>query len=183
MKKLLILLLVLGITSLASATTVSLTAQGTTIVVPVNTKVFLTISSDAGTGGNLGILAFDAVITVSGTPDIISDGMDALDADYQTTYSWDPTMPCYIIGQGTSSVEIGGGNFGGNMLPIVGWVEVDYQGGTQLVSIAGGVAHGGHGDVMMNPLSFNPGVVTIIPEPMTIALLGLGGLFLLRRRK
>jgi len=27
------------------------------------------------------------------------------------------------------------------------------------------------------------GTVTVIPEPMTIALLGLGGLFLLRRRK
>jgi hypothetical protein len=177
MKKLLALLLVLGMSSLASATTVSLTDEGMTIDATPGDTVTLTISSDATPG----IVAFDAIITVTGG-DIISAAMDGGDADYGT-YGWDVGFPIYAIGVGTSSVEIGGGNFMGNVNTIIGWVDVAYEGGTQVVDIAPGVAHGGNGDTGLNPLTYSSGVVTIVPEPMTIALLGLGGLALLRRRK
>jgi hypothetical protein len=175
MKKLLVLLLVLGITSLASATTVSLTAEGTTINATPGSTVTLLISSDAATA----LVALDAIITVTGG-DVITGAVNVTDC---VGYGWDSSLSFNPSGLGTAAPEIGLGNFMGNSATSVGYVDVAYTGGTQIVSIAGGSAFGGSGDAMLGAVTFSSGVVTIVPEPMTIALLGLGGLFLLRRRK
>lgn len=59
--------------------------------------------------------------------------------------------------------------------PVAGdYMRIDGVAGDSV--IAAWVVEATGGSVLMNP-------VTLVPEPMTIALLGLGGLFLLRRRK
>lgn len=178
MKKLLIMMLVLCVTSLASATTISLTDEGTQIIANPGDTVTLMISSDAAPG----LISMNAVITVTGG-DIITAALDLGD---MAAYGWDPTLSGPPIGVPGASVEIGGGsgNFStGNTATIVGFVDVAYTGLVQVVSIAAGSTYGGSYDVTGSPPVFSQGIVEIVPEPMTIALLGLGGLFMLRRRK
>ena len=178
MKKLLIIMLVLCVTSLASATTISLTDEGTIISATPGSTVTLTISSDAAPG----LISMNAVVSVSGG-DVITAAIDLPD---MAAYGWDPTLSGPPLGVPGASVEIGAGsgNFAtGNTALIVGFVDVAYTGGTQLVSIAAGSTYGGSYDVTGSAPMFSQGVVEIVPEPMTIALLGLGGLFMLRRRK
>jgi hypothetical protein len=124
----------------------------------------------------------DAVITVTGG-DVISGALDIPD---MPTYGWDATLSAPPIGVGTASVEIGGGssNFAtGNLFAVIGFVDVAYTGLEQVVAIGPGMTFGGSYLTDGSPPIYSQGVVTIIPEPMTIALLGLGGLFMLRRRK
>ena len=178
MKKLFTLLSVLCMASLAGATTISLTDEGTVINATPGENVNLTISSNADGVTNLWILWMDVIFTVAGG-DVITAAMNMGDC---STYGWDPTLSCNPIGLGTPTVEIAGATITGNLSAIVGYVDVGYTGGTQIVSIAPGYMGGGR-DVGDNPVIISQGVVTIIPEPAAIVLLGLGGLALLRRRK
>lgn len=83
------------------------------------------------------------------------------------------------VGDGTGDITISG----------TGMIKLD---GNQLAEvlalIVDGTIHGPGGvgyyydPAMLNPMG-TPGMTIIIPEPMTICLLGLGGLFLLRRRR
>jgi hypothetical protein len=124
----------------------------------------------------------NAIVSVSGG-DIITAALDLPD---MTAYGWDPTLSGPPLGVPGPSVEIGGGsgNFAtGNTALIVGFVDIAFTGAPQIVSIAAGSTYGGSYDVTGTPPIFSQGIVEIVPEPMTIALLGLGGLFMLRRRK
>ncbi len=180
MKKLLIMMLVLCVTSLASATTISLTDEGTQVSANPGDTVRLTISSDGATA--LGIISMDTVITVT-TGDIISGAMNLTDC---ATYGWDPGFSDNPKFLGTSSVAVAGGssNFTtGNIAALVGYVDVAYTGGVQVVSIAAGMNWGGSYLLDGSSPVYSQGIVEIVPEPMTIALLGLGGLLMLRRRK
>ncbi len=179
MKKLLIMMLVLCVTSLASATTISLTDEGTQVSAMPGDTVTLTISSDGATA--LGIISMDTVLTVSG--DVITGAMNLTDC---ASYGWDPGFSDNPKFLGTTSVAVAGGssNFTtGNIAAIVGYVEVAYTGGIQVVSIAAGMNWGGSYLLDGSSPVYSQGIVEIVPEPMTIALLGLGGLFMLRRRK
>lgn len=152
MKYLLVLLLVLGMTSLlGGATTVSLTAEGTSIFMAEPGTVTLTISTDAG------LIALDAVITVTGG-DIITG---AINNSNCATYGWDPTLSSDPLGVGTSSVEIGLVRSESNTGPIVGYVDIAYNGGVALISIAAGTAFGSSADLNFMPPTFSTGVVEI----------------------
>ncbi len=182
MKKLLIITLVLCMTSLAGATTISMTDEHTTITATPGSDVTLYISSDAATSG-LGLISFDAVVTVTGG-DVIVDALGNNPCFFYPCFGWEPplTPP---IGLGTPTVEIGGGatNFiTGNLEPIIGFVVVAYTGGTQVVDIGPGMSWGGSYLINGSPPVFSTGTVEIIPEPATLALLGLGALAILRRR-
>ena len=174
MKKLLALLLVLGMTSLAGASMIKLTDEGMTINMAAPGDVVLTIETDTG------LYALDVLVSVAGG-DLITAATDTSTAagfGWDATLSFDP-LPL----PPAAAVELGLGNFMGNMNTVVASVTVAYTGGEQIVSIAGAMGRGGSGDITMAVQAFSTGVVKIVPEPMTIALLGLGGLALLRRRK
>jgi cyclic lactone autoinducer peptide len=175
MKKLVSLLLVLAVTSVASASTVWID-QGDvpqqplwpsdTVVVPVYTDTTL--------------IGLDATLTLTGPGTIVG----ALDKATAASYGWDPGFTYDPILPG-SAVEIGAGNFGGAPGPVVGFYLIhcdDY--GPVTATLRASTGYGGSMDITYGTPQIG-GTITIhqVPEPMTVALLGLGGLALLRRRK
>jgi hypothetical protein len=163
---------VLGMASAARATTVRLTDEGTVIYATAGSIVKLTISSDAP------LAALDAVISVTGG-DVINAAINPSDC---AAYGWNPAISYNPTGVLTSSAEIGLGNSMGNSNGIVGYVDVAYTGGDLSVSIAAGSLFGGSVDINYIEPTFSTGVVTVIPEPMTVALLGLGVAMVRRKR-
>jgi len=163
MRKLLILVLVLGMSSTAGA---ALSLGGDTIVGQAETAIVTVISDD--TSPWTGYIGFDdSVVGVSGCVATSNAGEDAVVTP--DPYGW------------------------------VGWYEIEaaddsepfdsIQPGVQFeISVFGEAI----GDVYIIELYAGDWATLLdswtvvraaIPEPMTIALLGLGGLFLLRRRK
>jgi len=179
MRKLVVLLLVFAMASLANAAIVSFSAEdyvpGSPITITVSsdelvTGLVLALITDNGFAGTATPGAWDALFTVAdpgynaddfglgGTGDLImvtgaiTPGFPATGDLY--TYTYD--VPTTATGDITFTVEDAHGYFS----------SISYM----------------VGDVA-TPMSITGMEFTSVPEPMTIALLGLGGLFLLRRRK
>jgi hypothetical protein len=126
MKKVLVLMLVLGMATLASATTISLQGAGTTISGLLPGLVTINILTDAG------LIGLDAIGSVAGG-DVITDTVKIANG---AAYGWDEVgFPIDPVGLGTASVMLGGANFNGNNNSVVGFVTVNYTGGTQVVSL------------------------------------------------
>ena len=170
MKKLLVLVLVLGVSSFAGATTISLDGEGTEIIATPGDDITVYVTTDGS------LIGFDVIISVAGGDVII----DATRTDGFIIFpGWDYANP---IGLGTPVVEIGGGAFSPPAPGVFGYATIAYTGGTQVVSIAAGTSFGGSYDTSYMSPDFSTGVVAIIPEPGTLVLLGLGGLLLRKRR-
>ena len=242
MKKLLIFMLVLGMSSVASATTVGLyidpgAAGGSraTQLSPSGTAtVYITVDTTGPTGSILNLGTLDAVISIDGggATGTIVDAIKVIDlpavspffhpwgaygwqlapgpppiyghmGGWQAALSFDPAF-----GAGNQSVEIGMGQNGAQVydttLPPfalqppdwvtkfnpwyngpVGYIEIHCLGaGDITVSLAPGFAFGGTAmdDGVTVPNFGASTTVYQVPEPMTVLLFGLGGLFLRRRK-
>lgn len=172
MKRLLAVLIVLGLCGAAGATTVPVVSfedEGTTIITTPEGVVSLDIVTDSP----FNIL--HAIVTVEGDA-IITGAMNSSDADQ---YGWDPTFPLDPIGLGTKSVELGGVAFPGTATGTIAYVEITYGSGEVVVS--GWPRRPTMPGPPPPPVYFSDGVVTIIPEPATFLLFGLGALLLHRR--
>ncbi len=183
MKKLFVVLAVLALCSAANATAIEFVDAGTTIVAVPGEDVRLDIEQIPTEPG---LISMDVIATVTSPDSTCSSITKAMnptdDPGNPNAYGWDySSYPIAPIGIGTCVVEVAGATFGCNNYIVIGYIEVGYTGGTQIVSLAAGQGFGGSIDCDFGIPTFSK-VVTIIPEPMTIVLLGLGGL-LLRRRK
>ena len=160
MKKILVLMLVLGITSMASA--------GLTITGPTEVDLGGTIALQIVHDGSAAVVDGSDYAVVYVTPTAAVTGMAMTSNVSASTWS---TLTDYLASFGYFSI-FGANPPGGNLLLAGTWVNFDISAGSLLVddvisiSMLGGGSHN----------------VTVIPEPMTIGLLGLGGLFLRRRK-
>jgi hypothetical protein len=163
MKKMLILMLVLGMTSIASAA--------------------LTLGPDIEidlTGANTGtIQVFNSMDGGYGCWFVVNDlSIAAYDGDPTFTPAGNPNgdslMPKYDA-QWYGEVIVASLNPGA---PILAGAHININ----LVGVAMGTTTVDLYDTS-GMVFLDSATVTVVPEPMTIALLGLGGLFMLRRRK
>jgi hypothetical protein len=177
MKKILILMLVLGLASSANAALTLVSSAGNTLVDGDSTRIG--IYNDTAAAGQ-GLITW-VVIDVSGP--------GAWKGDDETFYS-PPSL-----GPGGTSLYYGVLGPGDTGLPYTAdlWYSDAAVASPDPYGVGVLVDYGfnctGLGDVDIYLLADDLSTVldkltiTQIPEPMTIALLGLGSLFLLRRRK
>ena len=184
MKKLLVLMLVIGMASLASATPL-ITASATTVEQNESVSIYITGTSDDVTGAG-------------GDPAEAGGGWFYLWLDYSTNaFSNDAYLSLGMTATKENAAGAEGAveetypNYGlsfsaypGVAIPYVETDDVD-EGLWYTFTVTAGTVLGTTTVQLWNGLTTILGSIdiTVVPEPMTIALLGLGGLFLRRRRK
>ena len=164
MKKILVLMLVLGMASLASAG--------------------LTVTQTAGTL----TIENDTVYTLSPTGQFEAQLVINEPGSLDGTYSFGPaasaittaTVPYLMNSYAASSFGLGGSE-------LIDWsymLVVDDPVTLNLLGVGDVLSYGLTGGAVSGTLYDGSGgvITTFIPEPMTLALLGLGGLFLRRRK-
>ncbi len=173
MKRLLIIFFVLGICGTAQGIMISLENEGSTITATAGEVMIIELEADEL------LYKFDAIVSFTGDA-AITGAMSSADS---MDYGWGVAFGNWINPiYRTNSVEIGAEILGNHLPGPVGYVEITYGSGTVVVSLA-------QGNSIYLPAGWWPlpecssGVLTIVPEPATIFLLGLGGAVVLRRRR
>ena len=160
MKKLLVLILVLGMASMANAALVT-TVDGSEVAYGDDV-----LAGMLGMETKTAIPGFDIEVTAAGDVE-----MDVSAISYPIVWE----LPSYLVGEPTpTNIRITGSQiFGADKGPGGLFVDVAFTGVAGTLSFYD----------WMTGTKVLLGSLNVVPEPMTIALLGLGGLFLLRRRK
>jgi hypothetical protein len=170
MKKLLAVLLILSVASVASATMITFAPQDPITLVKSDV-IAIDIISDGG------LISADLVVKVTGPGTIVD----------VAAQGWDPALSFApdFRGEGDgSSVALGYGTFATSPAVVATiWFHCDGE-GLVLLDLMPGQNFGGSWDAGFNAAEI-AGTLEIIqvPEPMTMSLLGLGGLALIRRRR
>ena len=169
MRKLLILTMVLGMASLASAT---VTITGPTDVLAGNTYSYSISGTSADTAGYQAYIYVDYPGNPGGAV-LSSVGMNATNltgvfSGYDTTYLPDGFQ--FFAGNSPGTTEVFAGEWFTFDMAIPAGAEVDDVFSFDTLD----------GDWIV--LQDGALAVTVVPEPITMALLGLGGLFLRRRK-
>jgi hypothetical protein len=190
MRKLLVLLVVLAVSSVASAQIIDLQIASLNgapitpvkeITIAPSDEVNIDIVSLGITPMLMNLDGIVSVASAGGQGTLLNDDMVTL------TYPYDEGFNNFLLLEAGVAFEVATGAFMGMAEGII----IDHilvhclEEGDVIVSVTPGDTWGGTFDVTGQPYGGAWGSVTIhqIPEPMTIALLGLGGLVLLRRRK
>ena len=195
MKKLLVLTLVLGMAAMANAT-LDWTVTGSTAVgLPTDVMqgdvltLSLIVSADEASAVKVDLLTDNggdgAIVAATSPLTLGTDGMDAAAFD------------AMLVSYGMEALGLDEGdwaqldkfttstNIVGAILTLTYVVDADADFGAILISAGGLDVLGGNNYVAQLDTGFTavPSLeLNVIPEPMTLALLGLGGLFLRRRK-
>jgi hypothetical protein len=182
MKKLLSFMLVFCIAGIASASSVTLVPilpnDPGGIENPLHPSETILVYATSDTG----LIGLNATLTLSGPGHIVG----ASGIPHAAALGWDPTLsfdPKPSV-QYPGGLEIGMGTFGLPAIGQVAWWEIHCNGPDPvIVTLNADTGYGGSMDQNYQVPQIG-GSVTIYqtPEPMTVALLGLGGLFLRRRK-
>ena len=167
MKKLLILMLVLGFVSSASALTVTLDPSGT-LIVPAGAYQINVVSDEDTTGYEYFLAALDNTYgTITSVTALGKAGDDGIVTPFGD-------MAGYFAVHGVKALDMSApfdSILAGNQF----LADISFTGtavGEDLTIV-----------LLNGSLATLDSITYSVPEPMTIALLGLGSLFLLRRRK
>ena len=157
MKKILVLMLVLGITSMASA---GLTYNVSSVSIGIGESTTVQLVSSDGAMGQVWLKDLtNAIYEVTAITPLANAGDDATSSLY-TSGSW---AKATILDSGEPFNNAAGNVFDVVILGIgagTGYLDSDYYA----------------------TLGANAPLTVIVPEPLTVGLLGLGGLFLRRRK-
>ncbi|MHC4461582.1 MAG: PEP-CTERM sorting domain-containing protein [Planctomycetota bacterium] len=191
MKKLLIFMLVLGLANAASAV-IHYVPEATDLG-GGDWSIDITATDPGGAGATHLIGSGELLLTITG--DAAITDVSALIYD-PTNVFWDPV---FLITQAIVAPDGKSGQFGASstQLASVFWMAIgNIAQGNIIVTVYSGVpivtiTPNNAGNLFGNTLWYDGTMSHVdlqstgssIPEPMTIALLGLGGLFLLRRRQ
>ena len=171
MRRLLVLMLVLGIASAASAATVAVytnTTQGVDALTndaAIGDTIVITVGLDAASAGGSAGFSIDVDHSTGGVAAVL--GVWTM-PPVASVAPFPPTGESFILGNGIIGLPANPGDYFSATFQVPASalgldIDVAYNG-----SIAGGTPAGAK--------------LPVIPEPITIALLGLGGLFLRRRK-
>ena len=179
MRRLLVLMLVLGMTSVASAATVAVYTN----VTQGNIDALTALNADG-----------DAIKIVIGLDAASAGGNVGFSVDIENSTGATGTVlqPLSWMMQATAKAAVPFGAAGqtqgfndgviGMPAPVGDWLQVDFT--IPVGTVAGdpgGTVDIGYNGVLCGAAPAGAGL-PLVPEPMTIALLGLGGLFLRRRK-